>query len=68
MSTTRGLDVQRLDLDDVGAIEEIERRSMPADDVRQRDRQGDVSDCLGAFVDDALVAYVIVSRYVARGT
>ena len=67
MSTTRGLDIQRLDLDDVTAIEEIEQRSMPAPWSRMMfvsEIVKPTSVCLGAFVDDALVAYVIVSRYV----
>jgi len=67
MSTTSGLDIQRLDLDDVTAIEEIEQRSMPAPWSRMMFVSEIVkatSICLGAFVDDALVAYVIVSRYV----
>ena len=67
MSTTRGLDIQRLDLDDVDAIEEIEQRSMPAPWSRMMfvsEIVKPTSICLGAFVDDALVAYVIVSRYV----
>ena len=67
MSTTRGLDIQRLDLDDVAAIEEIERRSMLAPWSRMMfvsEIVKPTSICLGAFVDDALIAYVIVSRYV----
>jgi [ribosomal protein S18]-alanine N-acetyltransferase len=67
VSTTRGLDIQPLDLDDVGSIEEIEQSSMPAPWSRMMFVSEIVkatSVCLGAFVDDALVAYVIVSRYV----
>ena len=67
MSTTRGLDIQRLDLDDGAALEEIERRSMPAPWSRMMfvsEIVKPTSICLGAFVDDALIAYVIVSRYV----
>ncbi len=67
MSTTRGLDIQPLVLDDVNAIEEIEKRSMPAPWSRMMfvgEIAKPTSICLGAFVDEALVAYVIVSRYV----
>jgi [ribosomal protein S18]-alanine N-acetyltransferase len=67
MSTTRGLDIQPLVLDDVSAIEEIEQRSMPAPWSRMMFVSEIVkatSICLGAFVDNELVAYVIVSRYV----
>jgi ribosomal-protein-alanine N-acetyltransferase len=66
MSTT-GLDIQPLVLDDVSAIEEIEQRSMPAPWSRMMfvsEIVKPTSICLGAFVEDALVAYVIVSRYV----
>src|SRR5438270_11554293 len=67
MSTVRGVDIQPLVLDDVGAIEQIEQRSMPAPWSRMMfvsEIVKSTSICLGAFVDDALVAYVIVSRYV----
>jgi [ribosomal protein S18]-alanine N-acetyltransferase len=67
MSTTRGLDIQPLVLDDVSAIEEIEQRSMPAPWSRMMfvsEIVKSTSVCLGAFVDEALVAYMIVSRYV----
>ena len=67
MSTTRGLDIQRLSLDDVTAIEQIEQRSMPAPWSRMMfvsEIVKSTSICLGAFVDNALVGYVIVSRYV----
>ena len=67
MSTTSGLAIQRLRLDDVGAIEEIEQRTMPAPWSRMMfvgEIVKSTSICLGAFVDDALVGYVIVSRYV----
>ena len=67
MSTTSGLDIQPLALDDVGAIEQIEQRSMPAPWSRMMfvsEIVKSTSICLGAFVDDGLVAYVIVSRYV----
>ena len=67
MSTTSGLAIQALRLDDVSAIEEIEQRSMPAPWSRMMfvsEIVKSTSICLGAFVDDALVAYVVVSRYV----
>ncbi len=67
MSTTRSLDIQPLVLDDVSAIEEIEQRSMPAPWSRMMfvsEIVKTTSICLGAFVEDRLVAYVIVSRYV----
>jgi ribosomal-protein-alanine N-acetyltransferase len=67
MSTTRGLDIQALVLDDVNAIEQIEQSSMQAPWSRMMfvsEIVKSTSVCLGAFVDDALVAYVIVSRYV----
>jgi [ribosomal protein S18]-alanine N-acetyltransferase len=67
VSTTRGLDIQPLDLDDVSAIELIEQSSMPAPWSRMMFVSEIVkatSVCLGAFVDSALVGYVIVSRYV----
>jgi ribosomal-protein-alanine N-acetyltransferase len=67
MSITRGLDIQRLSLDDVSAIEEIEQRAMPAPWSRMMfvsEIVKSTSICLGAFVDNVLVGYVIVSRYV----
>jgi ribosomal-protein-alanine N-acetyltransferase len=67
MSTTSGLAIQRLDLVDVDAIDEIEQRSMPAPWSRMMfvsEIAKPASICLGAFVDDKLIAYVIVSRYV----
>ena len=67
MSTVRGVGVQRLVLEDVSAIEPIEQRSMPAPWSRMMFVSEIVkatSICLGAFVDEQLVGYVIVSRYV----
>jgi [ribosomal protein S18]-alanine N-acetyltransferase len=67
VSTTRGLDIQRLSLDDVSAIEQIEQRSMPAPWSRMMfvsEIVKSTSICLGAFADNVLVGYVIVSRYV----
>jgi ribosomal-protein-alanine N-acetyltransferase len=67
MSTVRGVDIQRLVLEDVAAIEPIEQRSMPAPWSRMMFVSEIVkatSICLGAFVEEKLVGYVIVSRYV----
>ena len=67
MSTTRGLDIQPLDLDDVSAIEAIEQTEMQAPWSRMMfvsEIVKTTSICLGAFVDNRLVGYVIVSRYV----
>ena len=67
MSTVRGVDIQPLVLDDVAAIEPIEQRSMPAPWSRMMfvsEIVKSTSVCLGAFIDDHLVGYVIVSRYV----
>jgi [ribosomal protein S18]-alanine N-acetyltransferase len=67
MSTMREVVVQRLDLEDVAAIEEIEQRSMPAPWSRMMFVSEIVkatSICLGAFADEELAGYVIVSRYV----
>jgi len=67
LSTTSGLAIQRLTLEDVSAIEAIEQRAMPAPWSRMMFASEIVkstSICLGAFVDDDLVGYLIVSRYV----
>jgi ribosomal-protein-alanine N-acetyltransferase len=67
MSTVRGVDIQRLVLEDVSAIEPIEQRSMPAPWSRMMfvsEIVKSTSICLGAFVEEQLVGYVIVSRYV----
>jgi [ribosomal protein S18]-alanine N-acetyltransferase len=67
MSTTRGLDIQRLGLDDVSAIERIEQTEMQAPWSRMMfvsEIVKTTSICLGAFVDNLLVGYIIVSRYV----
>ena len=61
------LELRRLDLADLDAIEQIERvsyrtpwsRSMFASEIAKPS-----SICLGAFEGDELVAYLIVSRYV----
>jgi [ribosomal protein S18]-alanine N-acetyltransferase len=67
VSTTSGLAIHPLTLEDVTAIEAIEQRAMPAPWSRMMFVSEIVkatSICLGAFVDDALVGYLIVSRYV----
>jgi len=67
MSTTRGLDIQRLGLDDVSAIEAIEQTEMQAPWSRMMfvsEIVKTTSICLGAFADNVLVGYIIVSRYV----
>jgi len=60
-------DVRRLEPKDLTAIEEIERVSYPTPWSRSM-FAGEIakpaSICLGAFVDDRLVGYLIVSRYV----
>ena len=66
---TAALVIRRLRLEDLDAIEEIERRSMPAPWSRAM-FAGEIakpsSICLGAFdaEDGRLVGYVVVSRYV----
>ena len=60
-------DVRRLEPKDLAAIEEIERVSYPTPWSRSM-FAGEIakpaSICLGAFVDERLVGYLIVSRYV----
>jgi ribosomal-protein-alanine N-acetyltransferase len=69
MSATTGVEIRRLQLRDLGAIEEIERASYPTPWSRSM-FAGEVgkptSLCLGAFDDetDRLFGYLIVSRYV----
>jgi ribosomal-protein-alanine N-acetyltransferase len=65
------IELRRLGLDDLGAIEEIERRSYPTPWSRSMfagELAKPSSICLGAFEadgeDGALVGYLIVSRYV----
>ena len=61
------IELRRLALADLLAIEEIERRAYPTPWSRMMFVSEIVkatSICLGAFADDTLVAYVIVSRYV----
>ena len=60
-------DVRRLEMKDLGAIDEIERLSYPTPWSRSMfagELAKPASICLGAFVDDELVGYLIVSRYV----
>jgi ribosomal-protein-alanine N-acetyltransferase len=69
VSATTDVDVRRLQLRDLGAIEEIERVSYPTPWSRSM-FAGEIgkptSLCLGAFEpdEDRLVGYLIVSRYV----
>ena len=65
------IELRRLLLDDLGEIEEIERRSYPTPWSRSMfagELAKPSSICLGAFAaddeDGALVGYLIVSRYV----
>ena len=69
MSATTGVEIRRLQLRDLGGIEEIERASYPTPWSRSM-FAGEIgkptSLCLGAFdgETDRLVGYMIVSRYV----
>jgi len=61
------IDIRPLELKDLSAIEEIERRSYPTPWSRsmfagELTKASSIS--LGAFEEDRLVGYVIVSRYV----
>ncbi len=65
--TAVGIDIRRLGLADLDAIDRIERRAYPtpwsrsmfASELGKR-----TSICLGAFEDDRLVGYVVNARYV----
>jgi ribosomal-protein-alanine N-acetyltransferase len=65
--TAVGVDIRRLGLADLDAIDEIERRAYPtpwsrsmfASELAKR-----TSICLGAFEDDRLIGYVVNARYV----
>jgi len=62
-----GIEIRPLALKDLSAIEEIERRSYPTPWSRSMfagELTKPSSISLGAFEDDRLVGYVIVSRYV----
>jgi [ribosomal protein S18]-alanine N-acetyltransferase len=61
------IDVRRLQLRDLSAIDEIERSAYPTPWSRSMfagELAKPSSICLGAFADDRLVGYLIVSRYV----
>jgi ribosomal-protein-alanine N-acetyltransferase len=65
--TATAIEIKRLTLRDLNAIEEIERRSYPTPWSRSMfasELSKPSSVCLGAFDEERLVAYVIVSRYV----
>jgi ribosomal-protein-alanine N-acetyltransferase len=60
-------EIRRLQLRDLNAIEEIERRSYPTPWSRSMfasELAKPSSICLGAFEGDRLLGYLIVSRYV----
>jgi [ribosomal protein S18]-alanine N-acetyltransferase len=62
-----GYDIRRLELEDLAAIEAIERRSYPTPWSRSMfasELAKPSSISLGAFDSDRLVGYLIVSRYV----
>jgi [ribosomal protein S18]-alanine N-acetyltransferase len=61
------IEVRRLELRDLSAIEEIERSSYPTPWSRSMfagELAKPSSVCLGAFAEERLVGYLIVSRYV----
>ncbi len=61
------IELRRLTLGDLNAIEEIERRSYPTPWSRSMfasELAKPSSVCLGAFDEDRLVGYLIISRYV----
>ena len=65
--SARVIEVRRLQLRDLSAIEEIERRSYPTPWSRSMfagELAKPSSICLGAFAEQRLVGYLIVSRYV----
>ncbi|HZR92876.1 MAG TPA: ribosomal protein S18-alanine N-acetyltransferase [Gaiellaceae bacterium] len=67
MTASDGIRIEPLGLHDVSAIDEIERRTMPAPWSRMMfvgEIAKSTSICLGAFADGVLVGYMIVSRYV----
>ena len=60
-------EIRRLQLTDLGAIEEIEKRSYPTPWSRSMfasELAKPSSICLGAFDGERLIGYLIVSRYV----
>ncbi|MHB8641673.1 MAG: ribosomal protein S18-alanine N-acetyltransferase [Gaiellaceae bacterium] len=59
--------LRRLQMPDLDAIETIERRSYPTPWSRSMfagELAKPASICVGAFVDNALVGYLVISRYV----
>jgi ribosomal-protein-alanine N-acetyltransferase len=65
--TATAIEIRRLGLRDLNAIETIEKRSYPTPWSRSMfasELSKPSSICLGAFDGDRLVGYVIVSRYV----
>ncbi len=61
------IELRNLQLRDLSAIEEIERTAYPTPWSRSMfagELAKPTSICLGAFLDDRLVGYLIVSRYV----
>ena len=61
------VDIRRLRMQDLNAIEEIERRSYPTPWSRSMfagELAKPASICLGAFEGDRLAGYMIISRYV----
>lgn len=61
------LEIRKLGLRDLSAVEEIERRSYPTPWSRSMfagELTKGASICLGVFEDGTLVGYLIVSRYV----
>jgi [ribosomal protein S18]-alanine N-acetyltransferase len=67
MSANHSVEIDHLSLEDVEAIEAIERRTMPAPWSRMMfvgEIAKPTSICLGAYLEDALVGYLVVSRYV----
>jgi ribosomal-protein-alanine N-acetyltransferase len=61
------VDIRRLQLKDLNAIEEIERRSYPTPWSRSMfagELAKPASVCLGAFEGERMAGYMIISRYV----
>ncbi len=61
------VDIKRLQLKDLNAIEEIERRSYPTPWSRSMfagELAKPASVCLGAFEGERMAGYMIISRYV----
>jgi ribosomal-protein-alanine N-acetyltransferase len=61
------IEIRRLQLRDLSAIEQIERASYPTPWSRSMfagELAKPSSICLGAFLDNRLIGYLIVSRYV----